>query len=102
MSEQGSRHKLTTILYTDVAEYSRLTGQDELGTHKRVMEVLDFASDRIKSDGGIVLRYAGDAILAEYPSVVAATQSAAFIQTELLERNQDVPDDSQIKLRIVA
>ena len=100
MSDQVSKHKLTAILYTDVAEYSRLTGQDELGTHQRVMDVLDYASDTIKSDGGNVLRYAGDAILAEFPSVVAATKSAALIQAELWERNQDVPDDNQVNLRI--
>ena len=100
MSEQVSKHKLTAILYADVAEYSRLTSQDELGTHKRVMEVLDFASETIKSEGGVVLRYAGDAILAEYSSVIAAIESAAFIQTELQERNQGVPVGSQVKIRI--
>jgi len=100
MNEQVSKHKLTTILYADVAEYSRLTGQDELGTHKRVMEVLDFASETIKSEGGVVLRYAGDAILAEYSSVIAAIESAAFIQTDLQERNQGVPVGSQVKIRI--
>ena len=100
MSDQVSKHKLTAILYTDVVEYSRLTGQDELGTHKRVMEMLDFASDTIKSDGGTVLRYAGDAILAEFPSVVAAIKSAVFIQTDLQQRNQGVPADRQVWLRI--
>jgi adenylate cyclase len=100
MSEQVSKHKLTAILYADVAEYSRLTGQDELGTHKRVMEVLDFASETIKSGGGVVLRYVGDAILAEYSSVIAAIESAAFIQTDLQERNQGVPVGSQVKIRI--
>lgn len=100
MSDQVSKHKLTAILYADVAEYSRLTGQDELGTHKRVMEVLDFASETIKSEGGVVLRYAGDAILAEYSSVIAAIESAAFIQTDLQERNQGVPVGSQVKIRI--
>jgi len=100
MSEQTPKHKLTAILYADVAGYSRLTGQDELGTHKRVMEVLDFASEKIKSDGGVVLRYAGDAILAEFSSVVAAVNAAAFIQTELQENNQAVADDSQVRIRI--
>jgi len=100
MSEQASKHKLTAILYADVAGYSRLTGQDELGTHRRVMKVLDFASEQINSDGGVVLRYAGDAILAEFSSVIAAVNSAAFIQTESQENNQTVPDDRQVRIRI--
>ena len=53
------KRKLTAIFYTDVAGYSRLTGGDEEGTHRRVMEVLDFASEEIESGDGKVLRYAG-------------------------------------------
>lgn len=100
MSEQDSKHKLTAIFYADVAGYSRLTGQDEIRTHKRVMEVLDFASETIKSDGGVVLRFAGDAILAEFSSVVAAVNSAAFIQTELQKRNQVEAVDNRVEIRI--
>ena len=48
MTEQFSSHKLTAILYANVAGYSRLTSQDEMGIHKRVMEVLDYASESIK------------------------------------------------------
>ena len=69
MAENFPNHKLTAILYADVAGYSRLTGRDEMGTHKRVMELLDYASDMIKQADGSVLRYAGDAILAEFSSV---------------------------------
>ena len=100
MSEQDSKHKLTAIFYADVAGYSRLTGQNELRTHNRVMDVLDFASQTIKSDGGVVLRYAGDAILAEFSSVVAAVNSAAFIQTELQKRNQVEAVDNRVEIRI--
>jgi class 3 adenylate cyclase len=48
MPEHVTKRKLTTILYADVAGYSRLTGQDEVGTHRRVMEILDFVSNSIK------------------------------------------------------
>jgi hypothetical protein len=34
MAEQNVTRKLTAILYADVAEYSRLTGEDEVGTHQ--------------------------------------------------------------------
>ena len=100
MSKHASKHKLAAIFYADVVDYSRLTGEDEAGTHERVMQTLDFASDAIKSDGGTVLRYAGDAILAEFSSVIAAVNSAVSIQTELHEGNQDVPEDNQVKIRI--
>jgi len=100
MSRQNVKRKLAAIFYADVAGYSRLTGRDEIGTHSKVMDALDFSSEAITSGGGVVLRYAGDAILAEFSSVVAAVESAATIQTELQKRGQGLPDDSQINIRI--
>ena len=93
-------HKLTAILYADVAGYSRLTGDDELGTHRRVMSALDSATEIIKTNGGSVLRYAGDAILAEFSSVVAAANASVAIQNALQSRNQDIPEEQQIRVRI--
>ncbi|MDJ0958013.1 MAG: adenylate/guanylate cyclase domain-containing protein, partial [Arenicellales bacterium] len=100
MPELTAKRKLTAILYADVAGYSRLTGQDEIGTHKRVMEILDLASQTIQKRDGTVLRYAGDAILAEFPSVVSAVDTAVMIQCRLNDQNQNVEDDSKIQIRI--
>ncbi len=100
MSKNTVSRKLTAILYADVAGYSRLTGDDELGTHRRVMGALDFATEAIRSGGGSVLRYAGDAILAEFSSVVAVANASIAIQTELQSRNRDIPEHQQVCLRI--
>ena len=100
MSKNTLSHKLTAILYADVAGYSRLTGDDELGTHRRVMSALDFAAEAIGRGGGNVLRYAGDAVLAEFSSVVAVTNASTAIQNELQLRNQNIPEEQQVRLRI--
>jgi class 3 adenylate cyclase len=54
MSTESLNRKLSAILYIDVAGYSRLTGGDEEGTHRRVMAVLDHVSIQIKDGGGTV------------------------------------------------
>ena len=100
MSEQFTEHKLTAIFYADVAGYSRLSAGDEIGTHKRVMALLDYASETIAARGGTVLRYAGDAILADFPSILKAVQTAVDIQTELAARNADRPEEERVLLRI--
>jgi adenylate cyclase len=64
------------------------------------MQVLDFASAQIESGGGSVLRYAGDAILAEFSSVVAAVKCAVSIQLELSAQNQPLDDDNKVQIRI--
>ena len=38
--------RLVAIFYADVAGYSRLTGTDEVGTHRQVMAMLDDATAR--------------------------------------------------------
>ena len=100
MTEKTITRKLTTVLYADVAGYSRLSGDDELGTHRVVMDLLDYANKAIEAAGGVVLRYAGDAILAEFSSVVSCVSTAIAVQTELAARNQDIPEAQQVLIRI--
>lgn len=100
MTTDSYQRKLTVILYADIAGYSRLTGEDEEGTHRRAMAVLDHASEAISDAGGTVLRYAGDAILAEFPSAVTAVKCAVSIQAHLHERADRTPDSAGIRLRI--
>jgi adenylate cyclase len=96
----SATRKLLTIFYADVAGYSRLTGADEEGTHQRVMAILDHATAAIGAEGGAVLRYSGDAILASFPSVVKAVETSVSIQNELSDINQAQGDQEPIHIRI--
>lgn len=92
--------KLAAILYADVAEYSRLTGDDEDTTHRRLREYLDLVSRSVEHHRGHVMHYAGDAVLAMFDSVVDSLACAAQIQNVLLSRNNDVPEDRKVRFRI--
>ena len=100
MTDDGYRHKLTAVLYADVAGYSLMTSRDEVGTHRRVMAVLDHASEEIREAGGTVLRYAGDAILAEFSSVLRLVHTAVNIQTALYRKYAEVSETDAIRIRI--
>ncbi|MEE8211714.1 MAG: adenylate/guanylate cyclase domain-containing protein [Acidiferrobacterales bacterium] len=100
MAEENVTRKLTAILYADVAGYSRLTGEDEVGTHKQLSAGLDLISGAIKAKGGNVVHYAGDAVLADFGSVVAAVDCAVSIQRQLAESNAQVADDQRLQFRI--
>lgn len=100
MSDEAITRKLTAILYADVAEYSRLTGADEVGTHKQLSAGLNLISGRIEEAGGRVVHYAGDAVLAEFQSVVKAVETAVGIQRQLAEDSADIPDEKRLKFRI--
>lgn len=92
--------KLAAILYADVAEYSRLTGDDEDATHRALSEYLDLIADRIASHHGQVMHYAGDAVLSKFEAVVDAVSAATDIQQLLAERNCDLADERKLQFRI--
>ena len=100
MSTNDLKRKLTTVFYADVVDYSRLTGDDEVGTHREVMNTLDLVADTVGARFGTVLRYAGDAVLAEFPSVVDCVQAACHIQNELALRNHSLAPLSRVLIRI--
>ena len=100
MAEHDVTRKLAAILYADVAGYSRLTGEDEVGTHKRLGAALDLISGEVEGAGGSVVHYAGDAVLADFASAVAAVECAVAIQQRLAEGNAELADDTRLQFRI--
>lgn len=100
MSEAPKR-RLVAIVSADVAGYSRLMGADESGTlavmmaHRRELWI-----PTIERSGGRVVGGAGDSILVEYSSAVAAVECAIAIQRGMIDRNADLPDDRRMLLRI--
>ena len=100
MGGENVTRKLAAILYADVAGYSRLTGEDEEGTHRIVAEYLDTIAGLVSGNDGRVVHYAGDAMLSDFASVVAAVKCAIEVQKELAARNADIPDDRKVRFRI--
>lgn len=100
MGADRLEHKLTAIFYADVAGYSRLTGEDEAGTHRRLSTYLDIITAAVGSHAGRVVHFAGDAVLADFSTVANALICAASIQRDLGTRNADLPDESKLQFRI--
>jgi adenylate cyclase len=92
--------KLAAIFYADVASYSRLTGEDEEGTHRRLSQYLDFIADSIEQNHGQVVHYAGDAVLADFITVSSALTCAINVQQELKNRNEDLDEERRVQFRI--
>jgi TolB-like protein/class 3 adenylate cyclase/Flp pilus assembly protein TadD len=92
--------RLAAILAADVAGYSRLMGEDEVGTAQAVRESRDAVAPIVASHGGRIVKTMGDGVLLEFPSVVAAVECAIAVQKLMAERNADVPQDKRIVYRI--
>jgi adenylate cyclase len=97
---EGLQRKLTTILSADVAGYSQLMAEAEeltLATFRRHREVFE---NLVTHHHGRVFNTAGDAILAEFPSVVEAVRCATEIQAALRTLNDNLPSDRRVEFRI--
>lgn len=100
MSEQQIKRKLSAILSADVVGYSRLMGEDEEGTMRRLAELRGITDSVIELHDGRVFNTAGDAVLAEFASPVEAVRTAIEIQNAVQTRNKDLPADKQMLFRI--
>lgn len=94
------QRKLATILTADVVGYSKLMAKGEENTlevfigHKRVFESL------VYSYNGRVFNTAGDAILAEFPSVIDAVKCAIEIQQAMQKENSVLDESKAVVFRI--
>ena len=100
MTEERAKRKLSAVLSADVKGYSSLMGQDEAGTVNRLKEYRALMTGLIQQYRGRVVDSPGDNILAEFASVVDATECAVQVQQELKNRNAELPNDSRMEFRI--
>jgi len=100
MTAEGFKRKLTTILSTDVAGYSRLMGEDEAATVKTLETYKRVISDLILQHRGRVVDSTGDNLLAEFSSVVDAVQCGVAVQKEIQARNLELPETRRMQFRI--
>lgn len=92
--------RLAAILSADVKDYSRLMGNDDVATVETLTAYREAMTTLITTHRGRVVDSAGDSLLAEFSSVVAAVQCSVKIQEELTTRNAELPADRRMELRI--
>ncbi len=100
MTTQEVKRKLTAILSADVKGYSRLMGEDEVGTIHMLNSFKEVMAELIQHHHGRVVDAPGDNVLAEFGSVVDAVQCAVEIQKELKTRNSELPKSKRMEFRI--
>ena len=98
MSEREIDRRLLAIMSADVVSYSRLMGEDEVGTLRQLNKVRDeIFTPAVAQFSGRVFKLVGDGILVEFPSVVDAADCALLIQQEMSRREEET---APIRFRI--
>jgi len=100
MTPPNIKRKLRAIMSADVKGYSRLMGEDEEATVRTITSHRGMMTALIEQNGGRVVDSPGDNILAEFSSVVDATQCAVEIQKVLKTKNEELPENRRMEFRI--
>ena len=100
MEAHSVERKLAAIFAADVEGYSRLMGQDEVGTLRTLTAYRVIIDRLIASHRGRIFNTAGDSLLADFASAVDAVQCAVAVQDAIAKENADRPADEQMWFRI--
>jgi TolB-like protein/class 3 adenylate cyclase/Flp pilus assembly protein TadD len=93
--------KIAAILVSDVVGYSRLAGADEDRILARLRTLRsDLIDPLISVHHGRIVKRTGDGSVIEFRSVVDAVRLAIEVQSAMVERNAEVPEDRRILFRI--
>ena len=101
MAEQYVERRLAAVLAADVVGYSRLMASDEDGTLARLNALRrQFLEPTIAEHRGRIVKRTGDGLLIEFGSAIDATRCAVQTQQGMAKRNENVPADQRIDIRI--
>jgi adenylate cyclase len=69
VSQERVQRRLAAIIAADVVGYSKMMGQDEIGTLTRLKALrAEFLHPKIAEYGGRIVKTTGDGTLIEFPS----------------------------------
>ena len=88
------------LFFSDIVGYSQMTANHETHTLNLLNEHNIILKKCITNYNGKIIKHIGDAIFAEFPKSRDALNASIEIQTELKDRNEMLPNDDQIIIRI--
>lgn len=100
MTDDKVKRRLTTVLCADVYGYSRLMEADETGTLETLRRYRTAIARLVERHDGRIVNTWGDAVIAEFASVVEAVQCAVEIQQEISSQASTSSQASPMQFRI--
>src|SRR5689334_1231044 len=100
IDESNLRRRLSAIIFADIANYTRLMGDDELGTWRAAKPVLRNLNELAKQHHGAVQQVLGDGLFLLFDSAVDAVRFGVELQRHMRALNNDLEEERQIWFRV--
>lgn len=100
VTDNKVKRRLTTVLCADAYGYSRLMEADEAGTLETLRRYRTAIAGLVQRHDGRIVNTWGDAVIAEFASVVEAVQCAVEIQQEISNQESNPPGAPSMRFRI--
>ena len=97
MSSSDIDRKIAVIFATDVVGYSKHMEKDEDATLANLNDCNKIIEPLIKKQKGRIFNTGGDSVFAEFPSAVAAVNTAVEFQKQIKARNDKNTTDVKLE-----
>jgi adenylate cyclase len=87
MAKTSLPHHLAALWFADIAGYSERAAQDEHGALQLIEILQAFSHKIVEHHEGRVVKFLGDAVLAEFPSTETAVRAAAALSQQFGEKS---------------
>ncbi len=94
------RRRLGAVLFADMVNYSRMMGQDELGTRAAVKSRVTIFEDLCAAHSGEIVQLTGDGLFLLFDSAVDAVSFSMDIQKRMATENEVLPEERRVVFRI--
>jgi len=95
-----SERRLAAIMFTDIVDYTSLSEKNEALALNLLEEHRKLLRQIFSRHAGREIKTIGDGFLIEFPSALEAVRCALEIQQLMYKRNQSVPSERKILLRV--
>lgn len=93
--KDGTQRRLAAVWFADLVDYTRLAAEDEDAALELVADLQAAAKSVVERHAGRIVKFVGDAVLAEFSSVHGGLRSALDLPVELAERRTEQRRDSR-------
>lgn len=98
--EDSVQRQFATVLFADIVGYSRMMGDDEVGTLHTVRQCLEKLQAVCLKYSGVVVHVLGDGVVMMFSSPADAVRFALAVQNDMEGSNAGQSEDKQIWFRV--